>query len=129
MKSKTHQLIANKWKILMEQDIPPAADPSMEQQPDIAAPSPDAHQPEEPQPLTSKGEEFLVKLAYLALLYTPKDDEVMSIKNSFESAGINSENDIQSINPESIKAAKDIITQTITTDNATDIASDLNKIT
>lgn len=129
MKSKTHQLIADHWKVLCEQDMPPPPDPSMEAQPDIAAPDPNAPPPEEsPQPMTSKGEEFLVKLAYLALLYTPKDDEVMNLKSAFESAGISSENDIRSNDPESIKKAKDIITSTVTTDNASDVAADLNTI-
>lgn len=96
---------------------------------DITTPQPGAGAQEgKPAPLTSKGEEYLLKMAYLALLYTPKDDEMMQIKNMFESAGIHDENAIQAEQPETIEAVKNVITNVLGTNNTTDIANQLSQV-
>ena len=126
MKSKTLNVLKQAY-ILLEQDIPD--DLELEQEPDIAQPDPDAAQEQgTPAPLTSKGEEFLLKMAYLSLLYTPKDDEMMQIKETFEASGIHDENDIQAEAPESIRSVKSIITNILGTNDTTAVANELQQI-
>jgi hypothetical protein len=114
---------------MLEGDMPPevgAGEPSQDiTVPQEAPPAPGA---DKPLPLTSKGEEYLCKMAYLALLYTPKGDEVMRIKNMFEQAGIHDENAIQAEQPEIIQSVKDIITNILGTNNSSDIADKLNTV-
>lgn len=100
-------------------------------QPDIAEPQPggDQAQPDQkPAPLTTKGEEYLLKLAYLALLYTPKDDEMMQVKNTFEASGIHDETAIRAEEPQTIADTKNILVNILGPNNTTAIADDLNEI-
>lgn len=130
--TKTIELLRKRW-IMLEADQPPAGAPTGDLgalEKDITVPQeqPPAPAQEAPQPLTSKGEEYLCKMAYLALLYTPKNDEIMRIKNMFEQAGIHDENAIQAEQPEIIQSVKDIITNILGTNNSSDIADKLNDI-
>ena len=117
---------------MLEADQPPGAPPmggdmaGLEK--DITVPEGPPAEESKPQPLTSKGEEYLCKMAYLALLYTPKDDEVMRIKNMFEQAGIHDETAIQAEQPETVQSVKDIITNILGTNNTTDLANQLNQV-
>jgi hypothetical protein len=97
---------------------------------DIAAPDPEqAGVPDEkPAPLTSKGEEYLLKLAYLALLYTPKEAEMLQIKNTFESSGIHDETAIRAEEPETIANVKNILVNLIGSNDSTQIADQLNDL-
>jgi hypothetical protein len=98
---------------------------------DITKPSPDGDQaPPEgaPAPLTSKGEEYLLKLAYLALLYTPKEEEMIQIKNTFESSGIHDETSIQAENPQTIEDTKNILVNILGMNNNTSVENQLNQI-
>jgi hypothetical protein len=96
---------------------------------DITEPDPEQAPPEEePAPLTSKGEEYLLKLAYLALLYTPKEEEMMSIKNTFEASGIHDETAIKAEDPESVANTKNLIVNILGANDTTQIANDLNEI-
>jgi len=99
--------------------------------PDIAEPQEDGDQAppdQKPAPLTSKGEEYLLKLAYLALLYTPKEEEMIQIKNTFESTGIHDETSIQAENPQSIEDTKNILVNILGMNNNTSVEQQLNKI-
>lgn len=127
MSTRTFDIISERFRAILEQD---GLDLDPNQGGDIAQPSVDGTTGQEPvaQPMTSKGEEFLVKLAYLALLYTPKDEEIMRIKSMFESAGIQSENDIRAEDSQSVTNAKNIISQVVTGDNSSTISDDLNSI-
>lgn len=84
--------------------------------------------PEGAAPLTSKGEEYLLKLAYLALLFTPKEDEMMQIKNTFESSGIHDETSIQAETPKSISDTKNILVNILSSNNTTALADQLNQV-
>lgn len=116
---------------IIEQDEQmPDADMISDGEQDIAQPDPEqAGAPEgKPAPLTSKGEEYLLKLAYLALLYTPKDDEMMQIKNTFEASGIHDENSIRAEEPQTVQDTKNILVNMLGANNTTRIADDLNDI-
>lgn len=98
---------------------------------DITKPQPGGDQgvPEDkPAPLTSKGEEYLLKLAYLALLYTPKEDEIIQIKNTFESSGIHDETSIQAESPQTIEDTKNILVNILGMGNNTSVSKQLNSI-
>lgn len=100
-------------------------------EPDITQPQEGGDQapPEEkPAPLTSKGEEYLLKLAYLALLYTPKEEEMLQIKNTFEQSGIHDETSIQAEDPQTIEDTKSILVNVLGMNNNTAIANQLNQI-
>lgn len=81
-----------------------------------------------PAPLTSKGEEYLLKLAYLALLYTPKEEEMIQLKNTFESSGIHDETSIQAENPQTIEDTKNILVNILGMNNNTSVENQLNQI-
>lgn len=131
---KTLEIIRKRMLALENSQQPaPGGDPNaggdfgaLEQ--DITVPQEAPPEPDKPQPLTSKGEEYLCKMAYLALLYTPKNEEIMRIKNMFEQAGIHDETAIQAEQPNTIQSVKDIITNILGTNNSTDIATKLNQI-
>lgn len=98
---------------------------------DITKPQPGGDQgPQQgkPAPLTSKGEEYLLKLAYLALLFTPKEDEMIQIKNTFETSGIHDETSIQAENPQSIEDAKNILVNILGMNNNSSVKTQLNQI-
>ena len=100
-------------------------------EPDIADPQPGGDQapPDQtPAPMTSKGEEYLLKLAYLALFFTPKEDEMIQIKNAFEASGIHSEKDIQAEKGETIQTVKNMLVNYLGSNNTTQIADELNDI-
>jgi hypothetical protein len=128
---KVDQIIEHALRNLVEQG---GEEPEMPEQGggapegDITQPDPEqaGAPPEKPAPLTSKGEEYLLKLAYLALLYTPKDDEMMQIKNTFESSGIHDENAIRAEEPQSIQDVKNILVNVLGANNTTRIADQLN---
>jgi|GEM_PF-3778355 len=133
---KVDAIIKHTLKQLTEQAEEPATpqgeggQPAPEQGGSITEPDPEqAGAPEgEPAPLTSKGEEYLLKLAYLALLYTPKDDEMMQIKNTFEASGIHDENSIRAEDPQTIQDTKNILVNVLGANNTTRIADQLNDI-
>lgn len=98
---------------------------------DITKPQPGGDQAPpggKPAPLTSKGEEYLLKLAYLALLYTPKEEEMIQIKNTFESSGIHDETSIQAETPQTIEDTKSILVNILGMNNNSSVENQLNKI-
>jgi len=102
----------------------------MQDQGDITEPDPEqAGEPEgKPAPLTSKGEEYLLKLVYLALFYTPKDEDLIQLKNTFEASGIHDETAIRAEEPNSIADVKNILVNILGTNNTTNVANQLNQI-